>query len=184
MQYKSQSRLSWKELFQDLQEVNQSNSPAMNGDTYSQSRLLKAQFCLTSNISRNIQNLSEQPIPVLCYSYCKNLFPYIQFKSSLFQFETIYHCPSTVGPAEVCPLLSYNLPLDIERLLVSLGSPWSLLFPRLNICSSWYVQFKPERFQVLLFSILALRGICVPQRSIFRYQVALANLVGSDHGDF
>ena len=42
---------------------------------------------------------SGQPVPVPHHPYCKQLFPYIQYKSPLFQFETISPCPIT-DPAE------------------------------------------------------------------------------------
>ena len=46
-----------------------------------------------------INHISGQPFPVPHQPHCKELLPYIQTKSPLFQFEIISPCSITTGPA-------------------------------------------------------------------------------------
>ncbi|KAK4818789.1 hypothetical protein QYF61_019135 [Mycteria americana] len=44
-----------------------------------------------------IHNFSEQSVPVAYHPHCKKFLPYVQSKSTLFQFQTIAPCPITTG---------------------------------------------------------------------------------------
>ena len=99
----------------------------MNRDIYSQTRWLTAQSSLMLNFSRHPLPLwatcSSTSLPLLFKKTNKQknpkkthkLFPYIQFKSSLFQFETISPCRITADLVAACPLLSYRPSLQLLK---------------------------------------------------------------------
>ena len=83
----SQNRLGWKEFLKAIQ----CSFIASNRDTYHQIMVLRAPFSLALNISRSgISTTSGHPVPVPHHPYHKDFLPYIQSKSTLFQFETTY----------------------------------------------------------------------------------------------
>ena len=47
-----------------------------------------------------IDHLSGQPVPVLHHPHCKKFLPYVQSKSTLFEFKTATPCPIATGPGD------------------------------------------------------------------------------------
>ena len=69
-----------------------------------------------NQVLRDVASItSGQPVPVPHHPYHKEPFPYVQFKSPLFYFKTIFPHPVRADPAEEsAPFLPYNPPSDNE----------------------------------------------------------------------
>ena len=109
----------------------------MSRNTHSYIRLLRAPPTWPWVSHRwDICYLSGQPAPVSRHLYCRKLLPYIRFKYSSFQFETISPCfIISYSCQRDCPILSYSPPLNTETPQIS---PEPSLFqaeqPQLSAC--------------------------------------------------
>ena len=74
----------------------------MSRDIFKKSRLLRAQSKLTLNVSRDGACTTSLGILCQCFTtlIVKKNLPYIQSKSTLFQFKDIAPCPVATGPAK------------------------------------------------------------------------------------
>jgi len=161
--------LFWKTPLKDFL----SNCPALNRDTYSWIRLLRALSSLTLNVTRNGAATTSLGNLCQCFTYPnhKKNFSYIQPNSHLFWFETISSCPITTDPAKE------SVPFFLTSSLLILKD-----CSQISLESSHLQAEQPQFAQPVLMLVLfyPLDHFCVPRLGMLQ-QVHVSPVLRTPH---